>query len=181
MYDPLDRRLQLLLALALSSIVVVGVVDIVLDQPTRWLSVHTIFEVLMIAGALVMATTLWLGWWRAEHASRRLRESLARRTAERDMWQRNARQALEGFGQAIDEQFRAWELTPTEREVALLLLKGHSYKTIARLTGRSAATIRQHAATVYHKTGLAGRAQLAAHFLEDLVLPTGERSTPAIP
>jgi DNA-binding CsgD family transcriptional regulator len=181
MYDPLDRRFHFLLALALSSIVVVGGVDIVLDQPTRWLSVHTIFEVLMIAGALVMATTLWLGWWRAEHASQQLRESLARRTVERDMWQRNARQALAGFGQAIDEQFQAWELTPTEREVALLLLKGHSYKAIAKLTGRSAATIRQHAAAVYQKGGLSGRAQLAAHFLDDLVLPSGDRSAPATP
>jgi DNA-binding CsgD family transcriptional regulator len=171
MHERVDRRLQLLLALALTSIVVVGTIDILLDQPASWLSLHTIFETLMIAGALTMATTLWLGWWRAEHAARRLRQSLEQRTAERDMWQRNARHALEGFGRAIDEEFGAWGLTPTERDVALLLLKGHSYKAIGKLTRRSAATVRQHAAAVYQKAGLGGRAQLAAYFLEDLVLP----------
>lgn len=173
MYDATDRRLHLLLALALSSIVVVGAIDIVLDQPEHWLSAHTIFEVLMIAGALTMATTLWLGWWHAEQTGRRLRASLAERAAERDMWQRNARQALDGFGRAIDEQFRTWELTPAEREVALLLLKGHSHKAIGKLSERSPTTVRQHAAAIYQKAGLSGRAQLAAYFLEDLVLPDG--------
>jgi hypothetical protein len=31
--------------------------------------------------------------------------------------------------------------------------------------------VRQHAVAVYRKSGLAGRAELAAFFLEDLLLP----------
>lgn len=58
--------------------------------------------------------------------------------------------------------------------MALLLLKGHSHKAIARLTSRSSQTARQHASAVYKKSGLAGRAELAAFFLEDLMLPRGE-------
>ncbi|MBK6842778.1 MAG: helix-turn-helix transcriptional regulator [Gemmatimonadetes bacterium] len=78
------------------------------------------------------------------------------------------------LGVAIDRQFAAWGLTPTEGEVALLLLKGYGHKQIAGSTGRSERTVRQHAVAVYQKAGLAGRAELAAFFLHDLMLP-GER------
>jgi DNA-binding CsgD family transcriptional regulator len=79
--------------------------------------------------------------------------------------------ALEGLGAEIDRQFQAWGLTAAEREVGLLLVKGYSHKEIAALTGRGERTARQHAGTVYRKAGLAGRAELAAFFLEDLLLP----------
>jgi len=36
---------------------------------------------------------------------------------------------------------------------------------------RSERTVRQHAVAVYRKSGLAGRAELSAFFLEDLLLP----------
>jgi DNA-binding NarL/FixJ family response regulator len=82
-----------------------------------------------------------------------------------------AQAALVGLGRAIENRFSAWGLTSAEREVALLLLKGHSHKQIAFTTGRSERTVRQHAVAVYEKSGLAGRAELAAFFLEDLMLP----------
>ncbi|HET9983660.1 MAG TPA: helix-turn-helix transcriptional regulator [Longimicrobiales bacterium] len=178
-----DRRLRWIYIAALVSIVVGGTLDLWMDRPRRWLSFHVVFETLMVAGALLMATTLWLGWWRAERSIGDLRRTLEQRRAERDAWQTSARLALEGLGRAIDERFRAWGLTPAEREVALLLLKGHSHKHIARDTGRSDRTVRQHAAAVYEKAGLAGRAELAAFFLEDLMLPAGDREVapPAAP
>ena len=60
-------------------------------------------------------------------------------------------------------------MTPTEREVAFLLLQGHGHKQIAARTGRSERTVRQHAVAVYQKSGLGGRAELAAFFLQDLM------------
>jgi len=175
MNDELDGHLRWILAIALLSIIVGGTVDLLMDQPERWLSFHVVFETLMIAGALVMATTLWLGWWRSAHSAASLRESLEAQRAERDAWKASARAALDGLGRAIDEQFRSWGLTPAEREVALMLLKGYGHKEIAALTGRGERTVRQHAGVVYEKAGLAGRAELAAYFLHDLMLPEAER------
>lgn len=168
------RTLQALLVAALLFIIVGGTVDIVLDQPADWLSFHVVFEILAIAGALVLTLTLWLGWWRAARAAERMRAALDAGHAERDSWRARARLALEGLAQAMKEQFTAWELTDAEREVALLLLKGYSHKHIAAVTGRSERTARQHAAAVYRKAGLAGRAELAAFFLGDLMLPAEE-------
>jgi DNA-binding CsgD family transcriptional regulator len=170
-----DSRMRGLLAVALASIVVGGTIDLILDQPQHWLSFHVVFETMMIAGALLMATTLWLGWWRAEQTLGEMRDRLEARGAERDAWRRSARAALEGLGDAIDAQFREWQLTPAEREVALLLLKGYSHKHVASATSRSERTARQHATAVYQKAGLASRAELAAYFLEDLLLPEASR------
>jgi DNA-binding CsgD family transcriptional regulator len=175
MDDVRDSRLTMVLALALGSIVIGGTVDLLLDQPQHWLSFHVIFETLMIAGALLMATTLWLGWWKAERTLEEMRDRLEARKVERDEWRESARKALEGLGEAIQRQFDAWRLTPAEREVALLLLKGYSHKHVATATGRSERTARQHATAVYHKAGLGSRAELAAYFLEDLLLPVAVR------
>ena len=87
-------------------------------------------------------------------------------------WRAESRALLNGLGDAIETQFSRWNFTDAEREVALLLLKGKSHKEIAHATGRSERTVRQHAVVVYQKSGCAGRAELAAFFLEDLVLPS---------
>ena len=175
------RDLRWVLALALASIVVGGTVDLLLDQPTDWLSFHVVFETLMIAGALLLATTLWLGWWRAERSVVELRRSLEARREERDAWRESARHALAGLGEAVAEQFDAWSLTPAEREVALLLLQGYSHKQVAQATGRNERTARQHASAVYHKAGLAGRAELAAFFFDDLMLPAPRPAPGPVP
>jgi DNA-binding CsgD family transcriptional regulator len=168
------HRLRFLLLITLLLIAVGGVTDLILDQPESWLSLHVLFESSLILGALGMAVALWFGWWKAEKAAGELRRSLEKQTAERDTWSRRARSALEGLGVAIQAQFREWGLSDAEEEVALLLMKGHSHKSIARLTDRSPQTVRQHASSVYRKSGLAGRAELAAFFLEDLMLPEGD-------
>jgi len=170
---PLDTedRLRVLLACVLGVILAAGVIDLVLDQPESWTSPHVVFEVGIIVGALVLASVLWRGWWRSSRSVSELSRTLEAREKERDRWRESAEQVLDGLGRAIEGQFDLWELTPAEREVALMLLKGYSHKAIAKQSARSPQTIRQHATEVYRKAGLAGRAELSGFFLEDLMLP----------
>jgi DNA-binding CsgD family transcriptional regulator len=165
-----DGRLRPLLTGVLLLIVVSGAVDLVLDAPDQW-SFHVVYELALIAGALLMTAALWIRWTRAERTLSVAQRTLETQQAERDAWRASADLALRDLSAAIDAQLVRWELTPAEREVALLLLKGKSHKAIAYETGRSERTVRQHAVTVYHKSGLGGRAELAAYFLEGLVLP----------
>ncbi|MBW7935271.1 MAG: helix-turn-helix transcriptional regulator [Gemmatimonadaceae bacterium] len=129
----------------------------------------------MMTLSLSFAIWLYRGWRRASRALAQTRHAFAARhatlKAERDQWRASAQSTLAGLGAAIDGQFDAWKLTAAEREVALLLLKGYGHKQIAGATQRSERTVRQHAVAVYQKSGLAGRAELAAFFLEDLLLP----------
>jgi len=165
------RGMRLVLAGVLAAIMVGGTVDLVLDAPTTWRSGHVLYELGLILGGSAAAIWLWRNWKRAAESASALRRSVSERQAERDAWRERAAQSLQGLGQAVSEQFREWGLTPAERGVALLLLKGQSHKEIAAATGRSERTVRQHAVTAYHKAGLGGRAELAAFFLGDLTLP----------
>jgi DNA-binding CsgD family transcriptional regulator len=169
--DDGDRRLRPMLSVVLLLIAVSGTVDLVLDAPERWRSFHVVYELVLIIGALATTAVLWARWSRAERSLFTTRRALDERQAERDAWRADAEKVLRGLAAAIDDQLARWGLTTAEREVALLLLKGKSHKAIAYETGRSERTVRQHAVTVYQKSGLAGRAELAAFFLEDLVLP----------
>lgn len=178
MDDDNGRGLRLLLAGTVLVMLVGGTVDLWLDAPDDWRSGHVLFELALLAFALVVAAFLWRGWIQAERSLHDVRHALAERRDERDAWQASARAALDGLGQAIDERFAAWGLTPTEREIALLLLKGRRHKEIACDTSRSERTVRQHAVSIYHKSGLAGRAELSAFFLEDLMLPADARPAP---
>jgi len=66
-------------------------------------------------------------------------------------------------------QFLQWGLSPSESEVALLLIKGLSMKEIAEARRVKEKTVRQQATSIYSKSGYAGRHELAAHFIEDLM------------
>jgi len=101
----------------------------------------------------------------------RVQQALAARGDERDAWRDQSRRLREGLGAAIDAQLLDWNLTRVERQTAFLLLKGYSHKEIARLTERSDRTVRQHAVDIYRKSGMSGRAELSAFFLEDMLLP----------
>lgn len=69
----------------------------------------------------------------------------------------------------MKEQFSQWSLTPSESEVALLLIKGLSMKEIALARHVKEKTVRSQATHIYSKSGYAGRHELAAHFIEDLM------------
>ncbi len=171
--NPTDAGLRFRwLATALfSAIAVGGAIDLAMDNPTTLWSLHVLFEVGMLVLSLGAVAFLWAGWQDAGRTLEQTRSALEARGAERDRWRMRAEKLLSGLGQEIDRQFREWGLTPVERETALLLLKGYGHKEIAALQEKSDRTVRQHSVAVYRKSGLSGRAQLSAYFLEDLLLP----------
>ena len=89
-------------------------------------------------------------------------------------WRAEARLLIDGLGKAMDEQFSRWNLTPAERDVALLLMKGLSLKEVATVRATNERTVRSQARMLYSKAGLSGRAALSAFFLEDLLAPADE-------
>lgn len=91
--------------------------------------------------------------------------------AQAEAWQAQSRRHVEGLAHSIDSQLQAWELSAAEKEIAFLLLKGLSLKDIARVRGTSEKTVRAQSASIYAKSGLAGRSELSAFFLEDLLVP----------
>lgn len=148
-----------------------GVLDIVLDRPETLWDSHILFELALLAFALGSAAYLALGWGRVDSSLVRAKRDLATASREREAWRARSEKFLRGLGEEIERQFDHWGLTPTEGETALLVLKGLSYKEIAAIQGKSERTVRQHSLSVFRKSGVAGRSEFAAFFLEDLLLP----------
>ena len=95
-------------------------------------------------------------------------EKLKNESAE---WKGEAKKYIDGLSQSIDVQLSKWNLTPSEKDVALLLLKGLSLKEIAEIRQTTEKTARTQSISIYSKSGLNGRSELAAFFLEDLLQP----------
>lgn len=127
-----------------------------------------------VAGAVWMGvrlTSLGRQARQLEQQASSLAQHLEASRAEAERWRTEVAGLLAGVSAAIDAQLTAWGLTPAEKEVALLLLKGLSHKEIGELRGVSEATVRQQARALYAKAGLSGRSDLAAFFLEDMLQP----------
>ena len=103
--------------------------------------------------------------------NRDLYQNLERSEQDTALWKGEAEKYLKGLGDAIDKQMSHWGFTPAEKEVGLFLLKGFSFKEIANFRDTSERTSRQQSLEIYKKSGLAGRAEFSAFFLEDLLLP----------
>ena len=67
------------------------------------------------------------------------------------------RQASGAFAELLEERFRAWGLTPSERDVAWFTIKGLSIADIARLRQTSDGTVKAQSNAIYRKAGVSGR------------------------
>lgn len=170
---------KLLLLLALYPIYQVwDVTQLFLDDG---LTYHLVIELVVTGLFAWLIIHVWRERIRVERDLDELKSTsvaTARAMAERDAAHRAA---TRNFVETIRAQFKAWQLTPSESEVALLLVKGLSLEQIAAVRDTKPKTVRQHAANVYAKARVEGRHQLAAYFLEDLMAdsieaPAGEGS-----
>jgi DNA-binding CsgD family transcriptional regulator len=163
---------------AFVAIALLAALDVASDLSEGTTVAHVLAEGALFCvgmiGAVFMAQRL-VRVVRSERAAREEALSLAERLKaseqEAARWRDEARDLLKGLGTALDRQFERWALSPAEKEVALLLLKGLSHKEVAQVRSITEATARQQARAVYKKAGLSGRNDLAAFFLEDLLLP----------
>lgn len=142
---------------------------------------HVLLELLFALFTLVGLVALVWDMYREKGQRLRLERDLQDAHGDAARWRSEAQGLLEGLGQAIDRQFQRWNLSPAERDVGILLLKGLSHKEAAEARHTSERTVRQQAREIYRKSGVGGRAELSAWFLEDLLLPDSARHHRAEP
>ena len=157
------------LAILMFIICAWGIADISFDSPQERQPVHLTFEIALLLCSMSAGIWLWRSWRRSEKNLLAVRYSLEQSHQTQEEWRQRASLFIDGFHHALAEQFSDWQLTPAECEVAQFLLRGFSHKDIARFSGRSERTARQHSVAVYKKAKLAGRAELSAFFLEGLL------------
>ena len=79
------------------------------------------------------------------------------------------RAASGAFGELVEEHFDQWALTPSERDVALLAIKGLSITEMAKVRETREGTIKTQCNAIYRKAGVTGRPQLISLFVEELM------------
>lgn len=169
----MDNRERLVVLLTLLLIMVVVSVDLITDLQQGVIAWHVAVEaaaaLLALAGIVyLMRQSVQLR--KALNKERRLTANLQQEAAR---WRLQSKTYLAGLSAMIDAQLSRWGLTPAEREVAFLLLKGLSLREIATLRDTTEKTAKVQAIAIYAKAGLTGRSELSAFFLEDL-LPAAE-------
>lgn len=124
--------------------------DVAFDALSGAPPAHSLLEVALTVLAAVGAISLFRELQHArkgqEEAHLALREARSRAAESQEAarrWRAQAEEVLRGLGAAIEQQFEAWGLTPAEREVGLLLLKGLSFKELAEVRQTSERTVRQ--------------------------------------
>lgn len=76
------------------------------------------------------------------------------------------------FAELLEEHFTQWNLTKSERDVALLAIKGFSIAEMAGVRDTMEGTIKAQCNAIYRKAGVSGRPQLLSLFIDELMAET---------
>lgn len=162
------------IAVVLFGIVIMVFLDLFTDSSEGISWGHFIVEgsagLAAIAGLFFLMKESFL----VKHSLEDERKNFSDFKVEAEAWKVQSKKYLEGLSQVIDQQLSDWKLSVSEKEVAFLLLKGLSLKEVAQVRNTSEKTARAQSIAVYAKSGLTGRSELAAFFLEDLLLPMSQ-------
>lgn len=166
------------IAVLLAAIVLLKLLDVSLDTdlglPFWHLAQEWALLLLSAGGCIYLIVDMRGRTRRTEEMAR----ELAMQEQRLDALDGELREARHRHGLFVQEQFKRWNLTESEQEVGLLLLKGFSFREIATLRATREKTVRQQASNIYGKSGVDGRHTLAAWFLEDfLFAPTRSSSS----
>lgn len=131
---------------------------------------HVLIEACVLAGLVGMMMYLWWQHQQDLKLAENLKKNLNQAKSDLQNYREKTSALSQGLAKKIDEQLEQWSLTQAEKDIALLILKGLSSKEIAVIRQTAEKTIRQQSSQIYKKANLANRQELAAFFLEDLLV-----------
>ena len=171
----MNKKLDLerfMVGLSLAVVFLTALFDYVEDISEGGTYIDLLFDTAL--NFFVIGTLVYI--WRkrpstTQTRNRYLEQVLKHSNEDLKRWKEKSSAILRGLGKKIGEQLDEWSLSAAEKEVALMLIKGLSTRELAQLRGTSEKTVRQQASQIYTKASVDNRAELAAFFLEDLLLP----------
>jgi DNA-binding CsgD family transcriptional regulator len=154
---------SLIIIISLSTLI-----DIIVDYNEGIPLSHILHEVILLglcAGMIYFQARMI---FKREQALGVFSSEIERIRKEKREFKQKVEELSGNFSKILDEQLSTWGLSEGEKDVAKLLIKGFSMKEIAEFRHSHESTVRQQATAIYKKSGVAGRQELAAFFLEDL-------------
>jgi DNA-binding CsgD family transcriptional regulator len=165
----MTRVQEMTVILVLAVVGIANLYDLAIDLSHGSTAQHALVEILVITMSLSVIIWLILHLRIQNQALEQIKRDIAEEKKRKTQGGAEGREAREKLGEIIRQQFQHWQLTSGEQEVALLLLKGLSFKEIAGVRETHEKTVRQQASAIYKKSGVNGRHAFAAWFIEDFL------------
>lgn len=143
--------------------------DVVTDLKDQVPLSHIRHEIVLFGVAIIALIWQISGILKRDKKIKSLNFELLETKQSYQKWVADTKESADKIRSSIDKQFNTWELTASEKDVALLLIKGLSMKEIADIRHTQEKTVRHQAASIYKKSSLSGRQELSAFFLEDIL------------
>lgn len=165
----MTRVQEIAVILVLVFVGIANLSDLVIDLSHGSSASHLIVEILVIAMSLSVILWLILHLRSQNRALEQIKQEIAAEKKHKTQSGAAGQEARDKLGEIIRRQFQYWQLTGSEQEVALLLLKGLSFKEIAGVRETHEKTVRQQASAIYKKADVNGRHAFSAWFIEDFL------------
>lgn len=143
--------------------------DLVKDLGEGVSTAHALIETAII---VLCSLGIFVFIRRIQQEKRNLSSSLKQTREDLKFWKEKSGRFIQGLSLEIENQFSQWGLSKSEKEIALMLIKGFSTREIASFRKTAEKTVRVQTSSIYKKASVSNRNELAAFFLEDLLVPT---------
>lgn len=123
-----------------------------------------------ILGLIAYTTHLvWMKFAQQQIEKKIIEQNLAEAKQEAKVWEMRSKEFTKEFRQYIQSEFTNWQLSKSEKEIALLILQGKSSKEMAKFRFTSERTIRNQCRSIYEKSSFSGKNEFMAYFLERII------------
>jgi DNA-binding NarL/FixJ family response regulator len=171
----IDRLLMVIFLLIAGA----NVSDVIADYQMHVGTWHLVVEGTTVVISILAFLVLWRRIIERRRELKSLQESITRlqskaasvaadKTSETPVKTTSAT-SMKGSYPAVQNWFKEWKLSPSEQQVAVLLIKGLSFNEIASVRNTKEKTVRQQASSIYAKSGLSGRNNLSAWLIDALL------------
>lgn len=168
----MNQKERFVIAAILILVLVLVGVDLLTDAKEGMVIWHMVLEAVVGLAALFGIFYLMQDYFQTKHRLEKEIHDFSEFKIQADAWKQESKKYIDGLSKAIDQQLTTWKLSAAEKEVAFLLLKGLSLKDVADVRQTTEKTARTQSIAIYAKSGVAGRSELSAFFLEDLLVPS---------
>lgn len=125
-------------------------------------------EILIVSSSLGFVFYITQMLYKNQRQQKEMKQTLAQVRQQLHSSNQRLQQGKEAFRSTIEWQLDEWQLTPTQQDVAILLLRGLDIREIAEIRHVQEKTVRNHLSAIYDKSGLPGRHVFCAWFFEGL-------------
>lgn len=167
-YNGLKDKERIFVSIIFLFLLIIVFYDLSLDDFSTLSTSEIIAEILIILLSLSGFLLLFLIGNVNKKKLQQLKTDSHTLNSELEKWKLHSTNFILEFQEFIDDQFVKWKFTPSEKDVAIFLLKGLSFEEIANIRQSSPSTVRNQAHRIYEKSALNNRYELSAFFMEEL-------------